>query len=85
MHLIKDKRGVGRTTKTKNRHLSGQGPCPTQSVKFILDLLMNAESYAEKYVSFKAEFNSLQLRFDELKSAAEDCLSVVAKAQADKH
>nr|GEV17082.1 nuclear-pore anchor [Tanacetum cinerariifolium] len=39
----------------------------------------------QKYVSLKGEFDSLQLRCDELKSAAEDRLSEVANAQADKH
>ncbi|GKC33210.1 hypothetical protein Tco_1040504 [Tanacetum coccineum] len=64
--------------------------------KVLLDWLMNAESnaelrynlkacYEQKYVSLKAEFNPLHLRCDELKSAAEDRLFVLAKAQADKH
>nr|GEW72411.1 nuclear-pore anchor [Tanacetum cinerariifolium] len=58
---------------------------PSLVCKVLLDLLMNAESNAEKYVSLKAEFNLLHLRYDELKSAAEDRLSVLAKARADKH
>nr|GEV97607.1 nuclear-pore anchor [Tanacetum cinerariifolium] len=58
---------------------------PSPVCKVLLDLHMNAESNAEKYVSLKAEFNSLHLRCDELKSAAEDHLSVLTKAQADKH
>lgn len=40
-------RGVGRTAQAKNRHSNGQGRWPAKSAKFILDLLMNAESNAE--------------------------------------
>ncbi|KAH0666779.1 hypothetical protein KY285_027985 [Solanum tuberosum] len=40
-------RGVGRTAQAKNRHSNGQGRWPVKSVKFILDLLKNAESNAE--------------------------------------
>ncbi|KAL9248523.1 Large ribosomal subunit protein uL22y-like protein [Drosera capensis] len=39
--------GVGRTAQAKSRHSNGQGRWPVKSVKFILDLLKNAESNAE--------------------------------------
>ncbi|KAL8464635.1 hypothetical protein ACS0TY_034219 [Phlomoides rotata] len=38
---------LGRTAQAKNRHSNGQGRWPIKSVKFILDLLKNAESNAE--------------------------------------
>ncbi|MCD9558982.1 60S ribosomal protein L17 [Datura stramonium] len=39
--------GVGRTAQAKNRHSNGQGRWPFKSIKFILNLLKNAESNAE--------------------------------------
>ncbi|KAL8457051.1 hypothetical protein ACS0TY_035040 [Phlomoides rotata] len=38
---------LGRTAQAKNKHSNGQGRWPVKSVKFILDLLKNAESNAE--------------------------------------
>ncbi|XP_043725675.1 60S ribosomal protein L17-like [Telopea speciosissima] len=40
-------RGVGRTAQAKNCHSNGQGRWPVKLVKFILDLLKNAESNAD--------------------------------------
>ncbi|KAL9267184.1 Large ribosomal subunit protein uL22y-like protein [Drosera capensis] len=45
--------GVGRTAQAKSRHSNGQGRWPVKSVKFILDLLKNAESNAEASIHTK--------------------------------